>query len=224
MPVLLIRHAQSVNNSLPEEQRTADPGLTELGREQSRRLAVRLEQWQPERLLSSAFRRTMETTRVVAAATGLTPEVWVEIHEQGGCQAGAAPEVYQGQPGLTRSEIVEEFGDWELPDSIDELGWWKCGRWERPDEAEERARGAAALLMSRFADSPARVAVITHGMFKPILVSALLGRPFIGNEWLGDLYNTSVTQLELSAGGVRLESYNDTSHLCDGGSDELLSA
>jgi hypothetical protein len=38
------------------------------------------------------------------------------------------------------------------------------------------------------------------------------------------LYNTSVTQLELSAGGVRLESYNDTSHLCDGGSDELLSA
>ena len=79
MPVLLIRHAQSVNNSLPEEQRTADPGLTELGREQSRRLAVRLEQWQPELLLSSAFRRTMETTRVVAAATGLTPEVWVEV-------------------------------------------------------------------------------------------------------------------------------------------------
>jgi broad specificity phosphatase PhoE len=166
----------------------------------------------------------METTRVVAAATGLTPEVWVEVHEQGGCQAGAAPEIYRGQPGLTRSEIVEEFGDWELPDSIDEAGWWKCGRWERPDEAEERAREAAALLMSRFGDSPARVAVITHGMFKPILVSALLGRPFIGNEWLGDLYNTSVTQIELSAGGVRLESYNDTAHLCDGGSDELLSA
>ena len=111
-----------------------------------------------------------------------------------------------------------------MPLHIDEAGWWKCGRWERPDEAEERARGAAALLVSRFGDSPARVAVITHGMFKPILVSALLGRPFIGNEWLGDLYNTSVTQLELSAGGVRLESYNDTSHLCDGGSDDLLSA
>ena len=108
MPVLLIRHAQSVNNSLPEERRTADPGLTELGLEQSQRLAVRLKQWQPERLLSSAFRRTMETTRVVSAATGLTPEVLVEVHEQGGCQAGAAPEVYQGQPGLTRSEIVEE--------------------------------------------------------------------------------------------------------------------
>ena len=31
MPLLLIRHAQSINNSLPEEQRSDDPGLTELG-------------------------------------------------------------------------------------------------------------------------------------------------------------------------------------------------
>jgi len=71
----------------------------------------------------------------------------------------------------------------------------------------------AAELVGQFGDLQTKVAVITHGMFKPILVSALLGRPFIGNEWLGDLNNTSVTQLSLSAAGVTLESYNDTSHL-----------
>ena len=222
--MLLIRHAQSVNNSLPEERRSDDPGLTELGHEQSRRLATRLAQWQPERLLTSAFRRTLETTAAVAEATGLQPEVLVDLHEQGGCQAGASPEVYQGRPGLTRNEIVEQFGDWVLPDSIDEEGWWKCRRWERPDEAEERARRVAADLLGQFGDLRTKVAVITHGMFKPILVSALLGRPFIGNEWLGDLYNTSVSQLMLSAAGVTLESYNDASHLVIEDDRELLTS
>jgi len=224
MPVLLIRHAQSVNNSLPEEQRSDDPGLTELGREQSRRLAARLVGWQPERLLTSAFRRTLETTAAVAEATGLQPEVVVDLHEQGGCQAGASPEVYEGRPGLTRDEIVDQFGDWVLPESIDEEGWWKCRRWERPDEAEERARRVAADLVGRFGDLQTKVAVVTHGMFKPILVSALLGRPFIGNEWLGDLYNTSVTQLSLSAAGVTLRSYNDASHLVGEGDGALLTS
>ena len=224
MTVLLIRHAQSVNNSLPEEQRSDDPGLTELGHEQSRRLAARLVEWQPERLLTSAFRRTLETTAAVAEATGLRPEVLVDLHEQGGCQAGASPEVYQGRPGMTREEIVAEFGDWLLPDSIDEAGWWKCRQWERPDEAEERGRRVAGELVGQFADRPTRVAAITHGMFKPILISALLGRPFVGNEWLGDLYNTSVSQLGLSAAGSTLESYNDVTHLTPQATPELLTA
>ena len=60
------------------------------------------------------------STAAVAEATGLRPEVLVDLHEQGGCQAGASPEVYQGRPGMTRDEIVAEFGDWLLPDSIDE--------------------------------------------------------------------------------------------------------
>ena len=97
-------------------------------------------------------------------------------------------------------------------------------QWERPGEAEERARRVAAELVREFGDLPTRVAVITHGMFKPILVSALLGRPFIGNEWLGDLYNTSVTQLSLSAAGVTLGSYNDTSHLVGEGDGALLTS
>jgi len=224
MPLLLIRHAQSANNSLPEEQRSDDPGLTELGREQARRLGTRLAEWQPERLLTSAFRRTLETVAAVAEATDVRPEVVVDFHEQGGCQAGPSPEVYEGRPGLTRGQIVDEFGDWVLPESIDDQGWWKCRRWERPDEAAVRARRVAAELVSEFADRGDRVAVITHGMFKPILISALLGRPFVGNEWLGDLYNTSVSQLGLSAAGSTLESYNDVTHLTPQATPELLTA
>ena len=224
MPLLLIRHAQSINNSLPEDQRSDDPGLTELGREQARRLGERLSAWQPDRLLTSAFRRTLETTAAVAEASGVRPEVLVDVHEQGGCQAGPSPEVYQGRPGMTREQIVNEFGDWTLPEAIDEQGWWKCRGWERPDEAEVRARRVAAELVSEFADCATRVAVVTHGMFKPILVSALLGRPFVGNEWLGDLNNTSVSQLGLSAAGSTLDSYNDTAHLTPQATPELLTA
>ena len=92
-----------------------------------------------------------------------------------------------------------------------------------PSQSTTRGGGSvAAELVSEFADRGDRVAVITHGMFKPILVSALLGRPFVGNEWLGDLYNTSATQLELSSAGVTLESYNDTWHLTPETTPELL--
>ncbi len=82
----------------------------------------------------------------------------------------------------------------------------------------------ATELVREFADRSTRVAVVTHGMFKPILVSALLGRPFVGNEWLGDLYNTSVSQLGLSAAGSTLDSYNDTAHLTPQVTPELLTA
>jgi broad specificity phosphatase PhoE len=82
----------------------------------------------------------------------------------------------------------------------------------------------AADLVGRFGGLQTKVAVVTHGMFNPILVSALLGRPFIGNEWLGDLYNTSVTQLSLSAASVTLRSYNDTSHLVGEGDGALLTS
>jgi len=213
MPLLLIRHAQSVNNSLPEEQRTADPGLTELGRRQAGCLAARLAEWEPDVLLTSAFRRTLETTAAVADATGLRPEILVDLHEQGGCQEGPEPAVYVGQPGLSRQEILDEFGNWELPDAVDEQGWWKRKSWEKPEACEKRARWLAGELVQRFGDPTVKVAAITHGMFKPVLVSAFLGRPFVGNEWLGDLYNTSVSQLKVSAAGAVLDSYNDTAHL-----------
>lgn len=213
MPLLLIRHAQSVNNSLPEEQRSADPGITELGSRQAQKLGARLADWKPARLLSSAFRRTLETTSHVARATGLCPEILVELHEQGGCQAGAAPEIYEGQPGLTRDEILAEFGDWQLPASIDETGWWKCRSWEPPVQAEERARQLAENWHQTVGDPAQRVAVVTHGMFLPVLVSAFLCRPFVGSEWLGNPFNTSIAQLTLSTAQATLDSYNDTAHL-----------
>jgi len=211
--LLLIRHAQSVNNSLPEEQRSADPGVTELGNRQAELLAGRLGEWRPTRLLTSPFRRTLETTVPVAAATGLVPELRVELHEQGGCQAGAEVSLFQGQPGMSAGEIRSEFGDWQVPDSIDGQGWWKCRVWEPPLEAEQRARRLADRLVDEFGDGGQRVAVITHGMFEPILVSALLDRRFVGSEWLGDLFNTSVTQLTIDGGLVTLNSYNDVAHL-----------
>lgn len=213
MRLLLIRHAQSVNNSLPEEQRSADPGITELGYRQAEKLGERLANWEPTRLLSSAFLRTLETTSQVAQATGLRPEILVELHEQGGCQAGASPEIYEGQPGMTRDEILAEFGDWQLPAAIDETGWWKCRSWEPPVQAEERARQLAESWFETLGGSGQRVAVVTHGMFLPVFVSAFLHRPFVGSEWLGNPFNTSIAQMTLSSGRATLDSYNDTAHL-----------
>ena len=85
MQLFLIRHAQSQNNALPEEQRVEDPGLTELGHRQAELLADWVPALNLTRLITSPFRRTLLTTEPIRRATSLIPEVRVDLHEQGGC-------------------------------------------------------------------------------------------------------------------------------------------
>ncbi len=142
MQLYLIRHAQSENNARGQTQRVEDPALTQLGHEQARRLARRVASLGLTRLISSPFLRALQTTDHLRLATGLRPEVRIELHEKGGCVAGSGKGLMIGRPGMTRSRIATLFPDYTIATEMDGEGWWGS----KHLETEAAARAGPSVI------------------------------------------------------------------------------
>ena len=195
MELYIIRHAQSSNNALADErERVCDPHLTELGQQQAELLAAHLAAgpdlhpilpWLTSpsanghgygitRLYTSPMRRCLQTTRPIARTLGLTPEVWVDIHEHGGIWLDHGDEVgRRGYPGITRSQLSTEFPGYKAPDRVSETGWWQ-GAYEDVTAAAARAERVAETLRG-WGTRDDKIALISHGAFGSLLLAALLG-------------------------------------------------
>ena len=228
MQLYIIRHAQSTNNALPDERdRVCDPPLTPLGWRQAETLAHHLAtrpDLEPprtppplpvgrrfQRLYCSAMLRALQTARPIAAALGLTPTVWPDIHECGGVYLDEPGGGRTGQPGLGRSAILGDFPGYELPETLAEEGWYSGGfeEWEARQARAERV--AAELLRQR--ESDAVVALVSHGDFIKTLLRVLFRQPpDIAIAYYH--YNTAVTRLDLRADGYLDVHYlNRVDHL-----------
>lgn len=205
----IIRHAQSANNALPESQRVEDPTITEIGQQQVQRLAERFRDVPITHALTSAFLRAIQTMQPLAEAVGAKPEIWTDLHEVGGCFAGHVPGELQGRPGMNRETLQERFPDFQLPDDIDEHGWWKGSSYEDIQVAQQRAKTQAARLLDEFNGTDAKVACVIHADFKDLLLRVLLPEDY----QYADLRNTGVTELRCSDAGVELVELNDVWHL-----------
>ena len=98
MELFIIRHGQSANNILEDvSKRNIDPPLTDIGERQaemvSEFLAAGRHLMPGERsadrphfdyLYCSPMLRSLQTVEPIARAMGVTPEVWIDIHEVGG--------------------------------------------------------------------------------------------------------------------------------------------
>ncbi len=89
MELYTFRHAESANNANPLVQRIEDPPLTERGRRQAGRMARWLPSIDSDLLITSPFRRALETSRFAQEELGLLPNIWTELHEQGGAVSAA---------------------------------------------------------------------------------------------------------------------------------------
>lgn len=241
MEVYLIRHGQSHNNAVEEyeSKRVQDPELTEVGHKQAEKVAqflrnggnlediVLLPLDAPERsnggkphrithLYASPMHRALQTARPIAAALGIKPEIWVEIHEVGGIWL-RKDGVVTGFGGRTRLQIVDEFPDYVVPDDITEAGWWN------PTAGEEdlmgcysRAMRVARALRQRALTEAGRgevIAIVTHGTFMDALLKALTERlpTELFFHWH---YNTAITRLDLLHDGKTIIRYiNRVTHL-----------
>lgn len=213
MRLYLIRHAQSMNNALPEEQRVADPALTELGRRQAAALAALFESAPLTRLITSPFRRSLETTNPIRHRVSIAPEVWVDLHEQGGCYAGFEPARYQGCPGMTDREIAAEFPGYRIAPEIDSQGWWKSQPYESMSAARERARRLIRRTLDVFGPTDEHVAYVMHGDFKKLILEELFADTLASrNHWPSHIYNASVSIVEVCS-APRLDQYNSTGHM-----------
>jgi len=226
MQLFFIRHAQSFNNALVEQagtddDRDADPELTETGRRQAVLLADFLKTGEPDRrrfenndrpgfgithLYCSLMVRSVATGTSIADALALPLVAWEDLHEEGGIyltnrQTGQP----EGLPGKPRSFFEEHYPGLRLPDRLNEKGWWN-----RPFEDRrsrwERARRVVRELIERHGDSDDRVAVISHGGFYNLFLKALLDLPRDG-VWF-TLFNAGITRLDFHRNVIELVYQN----------------
>lgn len=236
MEIYLVRHGQSTNNALIDQtNRVMDPPLTDLGVRQAQAVAEHLARGSnPElsvgateedthlhyrsgyditHLYCSAMWRSLQTAEPIARETGLPVEVWVDIHERGGIYLdrfdGEGP---KGYPGKTRTEILERFPDYQLPEDVTAEGWWN-----KPVEDSASADGRAIrvartlLEIARENDVRERVALVTHAGFASALVKALLRRlpePMIYFHH----YNTAISRIDVSPAGDVVVRYTNRVH------------
>jgi 2,3-bisphosphoglycerate-dependent phosphoglycerate mutase len=207
MELYIIRHGQSTNNALEDnQQRSYDPELTELGKEQAAALATYLERtvetnharhtigqhinW----LYCSPMCRALQTAAPISRALGIDPEIHTGIHEHGGIyldhENGSV-----GYSGMTRSEMLARFPNYALPDHITEAGWW-TGAKESYIACQSRAADFARQLheWATGQHKDDTVAIITHGTFIDCLLKALLHGTHVDHCHYRH-HNTAVTRV-----------------------------
>ncbi|HEY6583413.1 MAG TPA: histidine phosphatase family protein [Gaiellaceae bacterium] len=158
--ILLARHGESDWNQAGRWQGHADRPLTELGREQARALADRLEETELDAVYSSDLARAQETAEIVAA----TKEVAVTIDPE-------LREVDVGSwSGLTRAEAEQRF-----PEGF---ARWQAGGegWTDGETYEELAERVVRAIRRIGAEHPAgRALVVAHGGSIRAVHAAALG-------------------------------------------------
>ena len=225
MRVFLIRHAQSYNNLVGTENRVHEPWITELGIQQiqslSKYLAERLNPHAAHmrrdftnkkgfyftRLYTSPMYRALESAQYLATPLRLVPEIWVDLHEDGGIWLEGSPGILSG---MSRIEIQQKFPGFILDERITESGWWKKPK-ESAEESNARASKVAKQLLSH-SRSNEQIILVTHSGFIDQLLKVLLKQPFT-NEILYVTQNTSISRLDITKNQIKLCYLNKSEHL-----------
>lgn len=212
MELYLIRHAQSTNQVLDEpESKVFDPPLTDLGERQAVLLAEYLGGGRERSrapggdinsLICSPMWRALQTARPLSEALDLSPEVWVDVHEQ-----VRAMETYAGS---TRERIQAAFPDYVLPDEIADQGWWNRAGESRSETIERAIRVAEKLWES--AESDQRFAIVSHARFIDSLLKAFLNHLPGYDSWYHH-FNTGVSRLGLGGRRLDVRYLNRVDHL-----------
>ncbi len=197
--LIFIRHAPSTWNELGRWQGHADPPLSEVGREQARRLARRLSAWQIDHIYTSDLRRAAETAGIAGDALGLTPVPDATWRERG----------FGALEGLTSEEIAAQFPEAWAARMFGPITGIPGA--ELQEAVIARAKAGVAGLVQRHPDKT--VAVVSHGgMILTTLVN-LLGLPPSGHALLTVGGNTAISRVVVDGKHVRLVSMNDAAHL-----------
>jgi 2,3-bisphosphoglycerate-dependent phosphoglycerate mutase len=224
MTLYFIRHAQSANNELYERTgssigRVEDPELTALGTRQANILSDYLArnaevsgEYRFTHLYCSLMIRAVATAATVSLACNVRPVAWPEVHEQMGIfLADEHTGEPVGRPGKSRSYFERYYPELQLPESLNEHGWWN-----RPVETEtewkQRASDFLAELHRRHGIGEDRVAVVTHGGFYHEVILSLTGGAGTDGLWF-TMHNTGITRIDFDPTHTSIVYHNRLGHL-----------
>jgi broad specificity phosphatase PhoE len=197
--LILVRHGETAWNREGRWQGQHDPSLTEVGREQGRRIAQRLAGVEVSAVYSSDLSRARETAELVAASHGLQVRLREELRERSfGVLEGKTPE-----------EAARSEGVWFLTWQADHLRQAPPAGESQPAMCE---RVMAALYQIAEAHPGERVVVVTHGGPIKSAIFHLLSIP-LGLWRLAWVSNGSITTLRGTPDVMRVATLNDTCHL-----------
>jgi broad specificity phosphatase PhoE len=201
--IYLVRHGATVLSAEDRFAGVTDVALSDAGREQVRRLAVRLSGDRISAFYASPMDRTMETGRILAAP-----------HDKPVIPCPGVREISHGRwEGKTRAEVErlypEEYARWET----DPFAF-------APEGGESglsvTARALPALLEIVAAHRDQHVVIASHKATIRLLVSSLLG---FDARTYRDRLDQSPASLNIldfkDPAKARLTLFNDTSHYAE---------
>ena len=195
--VLLIRHGQTAWNASGRWQGHQDVPLNEVGEQQARALAARLQGWPITAVYSSDLSRAHATAQVVGQALNLTPQIDIDWRER----------ALGKLEGMTRSEVQLQFPEIYVPQNFVD-----APEGETFETLRTRVLRAFKRVVSYHADET--TAVVTHGGTIRVLVSHILCLPDRFYAPFSLRGNTGITRIEVGANGLaQITLLNDTSHL-----------
>ena len=159
--MILVRHGQSTWNVPFGDWRIdagiPDPVLTPTGREQASQAARRLAERGITRLVTSPYKRTIETAEIIAKAVGAEVQVRQGMHENDRSATGYLP-----------AEAFERTADQFFARPFESVDGW-----ERAIDAQKRIVDEMDSVLQ--ADDTCDVLVIGHGGVGTLLLCHLAG-------------------------------------------------
>jgi broad specificity phosphatase PhoE len=193
----LVRHAQSQGNT-GEDLTTGDPDITDIGREQAKRLGERLSRQRIDAIYASPLRRCQETAAAIADASG-----GLDVLPRADLR-----EVDLGQAD-TDIRLLPPDEQAKVADRIITEGTWDAfpgGEGSAP----ARAR-IGAVMDEIIAETPGkRVVVVVHAGFIQTYISMVLG---LKSDYVFYPFNASIHSIRAKGDRRVLWRLNDVSHL-----------
>jgi broad specificity phosphatase PhoE len=194
----LIRHGETENNRRGYVQGWTESPLSELGREQARRVGDRLRSQKIDAVISSPLSRALDTARI-AVGTGVPVEIREGLREMnlGVWEGRSAAELRRTHP--------EDVALW-----FDKPGALRIEGGETIRSFRRRVSRALSDIRGEFAEQT--LAVFAHGGVICAWLTAILGMK-LDDIWRFKIRNGSFTRVIFPAGKPRVELLGDVSHL-----------
>lgn len=196
--LILVRHAEPDHRAARTNGAAWDPPLSERGRQQAMRLAMRLRRAEVERIYTSTARVALETAALLAAAKDLpmirTPQLQgVRFHS--GSLNGAS-----GDPSKMTADVTLRF--------INQPRWDSLRGFESSRDFRHRAVQTVESIISRHTGE--RIVLVTHESVINAYLSMVLD---IGRDMFFLPEYTSLSTLRVLRDAYGVQSINDQAHL-----------
>ena len=193
----LVRHAQSLGNRGEYDGPDDDPPLSDVGREQTRRLAERFRSQRLDAIYSSPLRRTLETAGAIAAVTGLEIRTMDDLREVDVGQANESYDAYTDEQVRALAEKVARDRKWDsFPGG------------EGSVEVRNRISCAIDRVIEQCPEQ--RVAVVCHAAVIMTYVSHILG---LEPDFVFYPFNAGITSVRALGERRVIWRLNDIAHL-----------